>query len=72
MKKIAKKNGGQDILPEYDFSSGVRGKYTKRFKEGTNVVILDQDVARVFHDRISVNAALRALVKIIHHQEQKI
>ena len=58
------------MLSEYDFSGGVRGKYAKRYQEGSNVIILDRDVAKVFHDRESVNHALRALVGIIHHQEQ--
>ena len=63
-----KKKNGSDILSEYDFSKGVRGKYAKRYQQGTNVIILDRDVAKVFHDRVSVNQALRALVGIIQHQ----
>ena len=58
-------------MEEYDFSSGVRGKYARRYREGANVIVLDSDVAKVFHDRESVNHALRALAEIIHHQEQK-
>lgn len=38
---------------------GVRGKYYERYQEGTNVVLLAPDVAEVFHDSLSVNAALR-------------
>lgn len=45
----------------YDFTGGIRGKYAGRYAEGTNVVILDPDVAAMFPDRESVNAALRAL-----------
>jgi hypothetical protein len=52
------------MLDEYDFSKGVRGKYVKRFAEGSNVVVLSPDVAKVFPDSQSVNEALRALVKI--------
>jgi hypothetical protein len=50
---------------EYDFSGGVRGKYAARYAEGTNIVRLDPDVAKVFPDSAAVNSALRALVKII-------
>jgi primosomal protein N' len=49
---------------EYDFSKGVRGKYARRFAEGTNVVVLDPDVALVFPDSKSVNDALRALARV--------
>ena len=52
------------MLPEYDFSHGVRGKYAERMAEGSNVVLLAPDVAEFFPDSQSVNAALRALVAI--------
>ena len=60
-----------EMLEEYDFSDGVRGKYADRFAPGSNVVVLDPDVAQVFTDSESVNQALRALVKIIQHQSEK-
>ena len=60
-----------DMLDEYDFSGGVRGKYIERFAQGCNVVVLDPDVARVFTDSESVNQALRALAGIIQNQTQK-
>jgi hypothetical protein len=47
----------------YDFSNGVRGKYAKRFAEGTNLVLLAPDVASEFPAATSVNRALRALIK---------
>jgi len=53
-----------DMLAEYDFSGGVRGKYVERFKSGSNIVILSPDVAEVFHDSESVNEALRTLIRI--------
>lgn len=53
-----------EMLPEYDFSGGVRGKYYEAFRKSSNVVILDPDVAEVFRDSASVNQALRLLVKI--------
>lgn len=49
---------------EYDFSAGIRGKYAKRFLLGTNLVLLDPDVAEVFPTADAVNDALRALARI--------
>jgi hypothetical protein len=57
-----------EILPEYDLTGGVRGKYAARYAEGTNLVRLDPDVAKVFPDSAAVNNALRALVKIIEER----
>jgi hypothetical protein len=58
-----------DMLEEYDFSGGVRGKYAKRYAEGTNVVVIDPDVAEYFPDHDSVNDALRSLTAIIKRQK---
>lgn len=63
-------NQDPEMLKEYDFSGGVRGKYAARFREGTNIVKLDEDVAAVFPDAKSVNDALRALAKIIWQHRQ--
>jgi hypothetical protein len=52
------------MRPEYDFSGGVRGKYVDRYRKGTNVVLLDPEVAAAFPDSESVNEALRALLTI--------
>ncbi len=60
-----------EMLDEYDFSGGVRGKYVDRFPKGSNVVVLEPDVAQVFTDAESVNQALRALAGIIQHQSEK-
>lgn len=49
----------EELRSEYDFSSGVRGKYAKQFAEGTNLVLLDADLARVFPNAAAVNNALR-------------
>jgi len=49
---------------EYDFSAGVRGKYVERYRQGTNVVLLDPELVAAFPDSKSVNDALRALVEI--------
>ena len=48
---------------EYDFADGERGKYAARFAEGSNVVVLDPDIADKFRDSKAVNEALRTLVK---------
>ncbi len=53
-----------DMLDEYDFSKGVRGKYAKRYAEGSNIVVLSPDLAQVFPDSESVNEALHVLVRI--------
>jgi hypothetical protein len=64
MKKNSKtSDSSDDMRPEYDFSKGVRGKYAQRFREGTNVVVLDPDVAAEFKDSAAVNDALRRLLK---------
>ena len=60
-----------DMLDEYDFSKGARGKYTARYSEGTNVVVIDPDVARYFPDHDSVNEALRSLLPIVKRYEQR-
>ena len=52
-----------DMRAEYDLRGGVRGKYYKQYMEGTNVVLLEPDVAAVFRDSDSVNQALRLLIK---------
>jgi len=49
---------------EYDFSEGVRGKYAARYEEGSNVVVLDPDVAQLYPDAAAVNRALRALAEV--------
>jgi hypothetical protein len=54
-----------DMLDEYDFSGGVRGKYAKRYSEGTNLVRLDDDVVAMFPTSQEVNAVLRSLGDII-------
>jgi hypothetical protein len=53
-----------DMLPEYDFSNGVRGKHYRAYKAGTNVILLEPDVAAAFADSNAVNEALRLLMKV--------
>ncbi len=66
MKQI-KKESVSEIRPEYtfDYSKAIRGKYMRRLiEEGSNVVVLEPDVAKLFHDSASVNEALRALLDL--------
>ena len=60
-----------EMRDEYEFSNGVRGKYAVRFAEGSNVVVLDPDVADLFTDSESVNDALRTLAEIAAKQSKK-
>lgn len=53
-----------DMLDEYDFSQGTRGKYAQRFAQGSNVVVLAPEIAEVFADSEAVNKALRLLIEI--------
>jgi hypothetical protein len=68
MKKKTEKRARRDELRrEYDLSklkSGVRGKYTARYRAGTNLVLLSPDVAEYFPDEQSVNTALRRLIHV--------
>jgi hypothetical protein len=61
-----------DTLDEYDFDGGVRGKYAAAYHQGSNVVVLDPDVAEVFTDAASVNAALRVLADLVRQQTQTV
>jgi hypothetical protein len=61
MKKPKKTT--ERMRDEYDFSGGVRGKHARRFGAGSNVVVLDPDVAKAFPDSAAVNEALRALLR---------
>ncbi|HXM35335.1 MAG TPA: hypothetical protein VN920_09115 [Pyrinomonadaceae bacterium] len=64
MKKSDRTLNG-DLRPEYDFASmqgGVRGKHVKRFREGTNIVLLEPEVAEAFPTEDAVNEALRGVL----------
>ena len=54
----------EDMLPEYDFTGGVRGKHYEDYKAGTNVIFLEPDLAKVFPDSASVNRVLRLLLNL--------
>ena len=65
MKTTGKRVNSSEMRPEYDFRGGVRGKHTRRYAQGTNVVVLDPDVAKAFPDSKTVNDSLRVLADII-------
>jgi hypothetical protein len=64
-----------ELRPEYDLhellKGGVRGKYAARYRAGTNLVLLDPDVARAFPDEAAVNEALRLVIRLAEIQRGK-
>lgn len=68
MSKIHDKKQKDDLRQEYDMkellNKGVRGKYAARYHSGTNLVLLDPDVAKDFTDDKSVNESLRLVIKL--------
>lgn len=67
MRKVQK---DAPLLEEYDFSKGVKGKYAGRYAKGSNVILIDPDVAKYFPDHDSVNNALRSLAEIIKRRKK--
>ena len=66
MRKGSNQKVEQDMRPEYDFASmkgGVRGKYVRRYRAGTNLVLLEPEVAQAFPNDAAVNEALRAVLR---------
>jgi hypothetical protein len=63
MKKDDGTDADLEMRPRYDFSKGVRGNYSARFREGSNVVVLEPDVAAVFKTSEAVNDALRKVAR---------
>ena len=64
MKKASHNKSERDMLKEYDFSKGVRGKYAQRYTEGSNVVVLPPDLAQSFPTSEAVTDALRGLIAL--------
>lgn len=62
MKPNSNSNAVEEMRDEYDFSRGVRGKFFQEYTKGTNVILLDPDVAEFFPDSETVNQALRKLI----------
>jgi len=65
-----------DLLPEYDlddfFATVVQGKYAERYKEGTNLILLEPDVAEFFKNAKEVNEILRLAIKMTKVQEEEV
>jgi hypothetical protein len=59
---MSKPKQSSEVREEYDFTGAVRRKYASRYREGTNIVVLDPDVAKQFKSSAEVNKALRELV----------
>ena len=68
---MMKHKNDKDMLPEFDFSKGVRGKYANRFAAGTNIIVLAPDVAKIFPDAEAVNETLRAVAKIAMRSKKR-
>ncbi len=64
MNQESEATTNDEMRPEYDFSGGVRGKYYEAYRQASNIVVLDPDVAEIFRDSASVNEALRLIAKI--------
>jgi len=75
MKKAKGKPQVRDVdrdtmRPEYDFSQGVRGVTAARYREGTNIIVLDPELMDVFPDSDAVNEALRALAPVLRRRKR--
>ena len=72
MKKKSELN--DELRPEYNMKSllkeGVRGKYAKRYRAGTNLVLLEPEVAKAFPNDKAVNEALKLVMKLKQVQEE--
>ena len=64
-------NDDPEMLEEYDFRAGARGKYAERFARGTNIAVLDPDVAATFRTAAQVNAALREVLRTRQAQSDR-
>lgn len=68
MKKKSKGEKADDLRPEYDLRAllkdGVQGKYAGRFRKGTNLVLLDRDIAEAFPSDEAVNTTLRLVIQL--------
>ncbi len=68
MKAKSRNEKVDELRPEYDLArllrKGVQGKYVDRYREGTNLILLAPDVAKVFPTEKAVNEALRLVIKL--------
>ena len=67
----ATRPNGDTMRPEYDFSKGVRGKHAARYAQGSNVVVLEPDVAAEFRTEEEVNETLRAVAGILQRHKRR-
>ena len=75
MKRGVEAERDDELRPEYDFAQmkgGIKGKYAERYRAGTNLVLLDPDVAKAFPTDKAVNEALRLLAKIAREQVKEV
>lgn len=74
MNKESIKDLADKMRSEYNLSQltgRVRGKYTERYRAGTNLILLEPDVQAAFPDHEAVNEALRMLIKVARRQVQE-
>ncbi|MEH1926604.1 MAG: hypothetical protein V7K14_25120 [Nostoc sp.] len=72
MKREVENEIEDELLSEYDFDQmegGIKGKYIERYRSGTNLVLLDPDVAQAFPNDAAVNEALRMLIQVAQRQQ---
>ncbi|MFO7635070.1 MAG: hypothetical protein R6W76_21160 [Caldilinea sp.] len=76
MKNNSLQEEDDELRPEYDLNEllkdGVRGKYAERYRAGTNLVLLDPDVAKAFPTEAAVNAALRLVIQLTELQHNQL
>ena len=73
MSDRSEKTDDEDTMrDEYDFTGAIRGKHAHLRQEGSNLVLLDRDVAELFPDSASVNEALRLLAKLARKQSERV
>jgi hypothetical protein len=73
-KHRLKRDLKDELREEYDLSklkNRVRGKYVERFQQGTNLILLEPEIAKAFPDSEAVNNALRMLMQVAENQSQK-
>ena len=71
MNEISEEIADANMLPEYDFSGGVQGKYAADYAQDSNIVVLDPDVAVFFPNAKAVNETLRLLIKLAQQSVSK-
>ena len=71
MKKTSKTKREPDMLDEYDFSNGVKGKYAKEYAQAGKFIALAPDLVAIFPDSEAVNKALWAPVNVARKATKK-